>query len=107
LQENSSDVKFYADCLKQIDKNSPIAMAVNFEKLKKHKDLSLKRVFESENSLSLKFVAQNDFWEGIRCMLVDRKSLPNWQFENLSAIPQSEVDWYFEEPSWVAQDLQM
>jgi len=37
-----------------------------------------------------------DFFEGVRCTLVDKNDKPKWQYASLEDVPQSEVDYYFE-----------
>ena len=38
----------------------------------------------------------NDFFEGVRCALIDKKDKPQWSYQKASDVPQSEVDKYFE-----------
>lgn len=34
--------------------------------------------------------------EGIRCMVVDKGTTPNWSYKNISDVPQEEVQKIFE-----------
>lgn len=42
-----------------------------------------------------RFVQHDDFFEGIRCMLIDRKDKPKWKYNNPEEIPDSEIESYF------------
>lgn len=37
----------------------------------------------------------NEFFEGVRCLLVDRKDTPKWQFKSIEDVPDTEVAEYF------------
>lgn len=36
-----------------------------------------------------------EFFEGVRCLLVDRGDEPQWKYERASMVPQHEIDEYF------------
>lgn len=36
----------------------------------------------------------NDFYEGIRTVLVDRKAKPTWSYQHVKDVPRSEIDKY-------------
>lgn len=37
----------------------------------------------------------DEFFEGVRCVLVDRKDTPKWKYERASDVPKEEVEEYF------------
>lgn len=41
-------------------------------------------------------MADNDFYEGIRAVLVDKDNSPKWQPSTLDAVSKGKVDSYFE-----------
>jgi hypothetical protein len=41
-------------------------------------------------------MAGNDFFEGVRTLLIDRKDKPNWTYTDPLSIPDSEILSYFE-----------
>ena len=38
----------------------------------------------------------SDFFEGVRCTLIDKNDKPNWSFESVEEVPNAEVQRYFE-----------
>jgi len=38
----------------------------------------------------------NDFFEGIRCILVDKGAKPKWTHDHVLSVKEAEVDKYFE-----------
>lgn len=42
-----------------------------------------------------RFARDDDFYEGIRTVLVEKGSKPNWKHSSLEAIPKEEVLEYF------------
>lgn len=36
-----------------------------------------------------------EFFEGVRCLLVDRKDTPNWKYERAAEVPEEELESYF------------
>ncbi len=41
-------------------------------------------------------MAGHDFFEGVRCMLIDKVDIPNWEHSSLETIPNEVVENYFE-----------
>jgi hypothetical protein len=38
----------------------------------------------------------SEFFEGVRCLLVDRKDKPKWKYDDIALIPESEVKQFFQ-----------
>jgi hypothetical protein len=38
----------------------------------------------------------NDFFEGVRTVLIDRKDKPKWTYKSAAEVPDAEVESYFE-----------
>lgn len=36
-----------------------------------------------------------EFFEGVRCLLVDRKDTPQWKYERAAQVPLEELEHYF------------
>jgi enoyl-CoA hydratase len=41
-------------------------------------------------------MAGNEFFEGVRCVLVDKNDTPKWTHKNISEITDSEINSYFQ-----------
>ena len=37
----------------------------------------------------------SEFYEGIRCVLVDKNAKPKWKYSNVKDVPEEEVQTYF------------
>lgn len=40
-----------------------------------------------------------DFFEGVRCTLIDKKDTPKWEHKSISEVKNTEVEKYFEKIS--------
>lgn len=38
-----------------------------------------------------------DFFEGVRCKVVEKGGTPNWRYKSIEEVPASEVESYFKE----------
>jgi len=95
--KNATDHKEFAGKLiAAMDAQSPLSMKVIHEQIKRGKDLDLRENLQMDMRLVLRFMEGTDFFEGVRCTLVDKNDKPKWQYASLEDVPQSEVDYYFE-----------
>lgn len=37
----------------------------------------------------------NDFFEGVRCTLIDKKDKPKWKYNSTFEVPEEEINRYF------------
>lgn len=42
-----------------------------------------------------RFCEDSDFFEGVRCVLIDKTDKPKWNYKSYEEVPQSLVDKYF------------
>jgi len=94
LKEDGSDW-----ALKQIEvlnKMSPISLKITLRQLQEGANLSLGECLKMEYRLTQRCMADNDFYEGIRAVLVDKDNSPKWQPSTLDAVSKGKVDSYFE-----------
>ena len=49
-------------------------------------------------------MAGHDFFEGVRCMLIDKVDIPNWEHSSLASVPDGVVENYFEK---LSQNLEL
>ncbi|MGB0867032.1 MAG: enoyl-CoA hydratase/isomerase family protein, partial [Granulosicoccaceae bacterium] len=67
--------------------------------------MSLAEVFQSELVLSVQCCLHNEFFEGVRALLVDKDSSPNWRFSSVASVDRDLVQRCFHAP-WVEHPLQ-
>lgn len=61
--------------------------------MEKEKKFFLKKLYN--NDFYFRFMENPDFYEGVRCTLVDKKATPNWRYKSPFDVPQEEIDRYF------------
>lgn len=52
-----------------------------------------------------RFMQGKDFYEGVRCLLVDKKGSPDWEFKTVSDVSEAEVAKYFRPMSDASKEL--
>ncbi len=74
---------------------SPTALKVTFEQLKRVAGLSMEDTMRIEFGMSAQFMKSNDFFEGVRALLIDKDGKPNWQPNQLKKVSKESVEAYF------------
>merc|ERR1719270_1471507 len=75
---------------------SPTSVKISFEQLKRGKELSsLKECLEMEYRLACRCCDDNDFYEGIRALLIDKDKNPQWKPDSLEKVTPEIVERYF------------
>ena len=95
LEEETEAKEFIDKTLSQLNANSPLSLKVIKEQIKQHKNISLKEAFKADFKIAYHFMNGIDFYEGVRCLLIDRGDKPKWEFNNLSLVSDEEVLKYF------------
>ena len=83
-----------SETLKEMRKKSLLSQYVIFEQFKRGKELSIEEAFEMEVTLSLNFMDNPDFFEGLRSVLVD-KNEADWMYKNPEDISKELVEKFF------------
>ncbi|EAR91165.2 enoyl-CoA hydratase/isomerase (macronuclear) [Tetrahymena thermophila SB210] len=91
----SSTSEFGQSVAKLINQQNAISLRIIFEQIKRGKKLNLKENFVSDFRLTQRFTEDNDFFEGIRTVLIDRSDTPNWTYKSPLDVPQTLIDQYF------------
>jgi len=58
-------------------------MAVVFEQIKRGKQMDLRSVFEMEYKISQEFMDREEFFEGVRALLIDKDLAPKWAHKSV------------------------
>lgn len=94
LEDDGGD--FAAETLKFLSKKSPTSMKLSFKQLREGRKLSFDDCMTMEYRLSQACMAGNDFYEGIRAVLVDKDHAPKWKPERLEDVSDASIDAAFE-----------
>jgi len=81
---------------------SPTSLKVVHRQIKVGKKIGFKETFELEYKLSQEFMRSNDFFEGVRALLVDKDKNPKWKPTTVQEVTKDMVDKYFMAPDkWI------
>ncbi|GAB5362480.1 hypothetical protein AAMO2058_000800400 [Amorphochlora amoebiformis] len=93
--EAEEEKEFAKICLKLLSKMSPTSLKVVLQQMIRGKDLDFKQCFDMEHKMALRFMKENDFFEGVRALLVDKDKSPKWNPANISEVDEKQVLRYF------------
>lgn len=75
---------------------SPTSVKITFEQMVRGKKLSsLKDCLQMEYRLACRCCEDNDFYEGIRALLIDKDKSPKWQPDSIEKVTQDTINRYF------------
>lgn len=81
---------------------SPLSLKVTLSQLQKGKTMSLSDCFKMEMALSMNFMNNEDFYEGVRSVLVDKDRSPKWKYNVLEHISEDQVASFF---AWQNEEI--
>lgn len=84
----------------------PATAHIIMRQLRHGADMSLKEVVQWELAIAYQSLRHPDFAEGIRAMVIDKDFKPQWQHNNVAAVPSSWVDEMCSAP-WPAEQHPM
>ncbi len=79
-----------------LQQKSPLSLKVSLEQLRRGKTLALDACLQMEYRLAQHFVADKDFYEGVRAQIIDKDKTPEWKPTTLAAVSNEAVQAYFE-----------
>lgn len=80
-----------------IERGSPLAVKITFRQMKLgERGMDIETALALEYRMTQHVMAANDFFEGIRAVLVDKDQKPRWEHDSLAAVTDPEVARYFE-----------
>jgi enoyl-CoA hydratase len=74
---------------------SPTSLKITLRQLTIGRDYDLEAALALEYRLTQHVMAEHDFYEGVRAMLIDRDQKPRWRPATLAEVSESMVDAYF------------
>lgn len=94
LETDSSE--FAKKTLATILQRSPTSLSVAFRQVRAGLTMSMKDCMRMEFRILNRMLAGRDFYEGIRAVLIDKGSTPQWHPARLEDIDPLDIDRYFE-----------
>lgn len=76
-------------------KMSPTSLKIVFKQIQTGKLLDLKSCLDMEYRIAKQMMKGNDFFEGVRAMLIDKDKNPKWNPSSLDQISNDSIDEYF------------
>src|ERR1700684_2799399 len=83
------------EALDQMRRASPISMAITFRQLREGTGLEIEAALALEYRMTQHCMEGEDFYEGIRAVLVDKDRKPRWRHTSPGAVPAAEIDAHF------------
>ena len=93
---NAADNKWLSKAQKTLSAGSPITAHLVFEQLLRGKNKTLAECFQMELGLSCQCGEFGEFQEGVRALMIDKDSQPNWRFKSVDQVPKATIDYFFE-----------
>jgi enoyl-CoA hydratase len=90
---------FAGEAAATIRRMSPTSLKIALAEMRRGRKLGFDDCLRMEYRLTQTVLADHDFYEGIRAVLIDRDNAPKWHPKTLDAIDETSVDRYFEPPS--------
>lgn len=84
--------------LKALKRMSPISMLVTFEQMQRGAELDFNDVMKMEYRIVNQIMKGDDFYEGVRAILLDKDYKPKWSPATYKEIDDALVAAHFEEP---------
>jgi enoyl-CoA hydratase len=84
-----------ADTLKNLRRMSPTSLKVTLRQMRTGRTLSFDDAMTMEYRMSQAFIQGEDFYEGIRALLVDKDKSPRWQPDTLDAVSPDLIEKFF------------
>lgn len=81
-----------ADAAKRIRRNSPLALKVTLESIRRARNLTLADALKQEYRISCHMQKNPDFAEGVRAQIIDKDRQPKWQPATLEDVTSDMVD---------------
>ena len=93
LEDEGTD--WAIDTLKNLRQMSPTSLKVTLRQMRTGRTLSFDDAMTMEYRMSQAFIQGEDFYEGVRALLVDRDKSPRWRPDTLDAVSLDLVETFF------------
>ncbi|MCB1562122.1 MAG: enoyl-CoA hydratase/isomerase family protein [Alphaproteobacteria bacterium] len=86
---------------------APASVKVTAAHFNKALEQSFDEIIADDFVLAQHFLRRNDFYEGIRALLVDKDKTPSWSQGRFEDVTQDEIESYFEPTGHVLEDIRI
>jgi len=84
------------EALAAMERASPLSLKLAFRILQRGRGLEIEDALTLEYRVMMHVLAGEDFYEGVRAVLIDKDLKPRWRFGSLAQVNDAEVERYFE-----------
>uniref|UniRef100_A0A8C1D2N6 3-hydroxyisobutyryl-CoA hydrolase n=1 Tax=Cyprinus carpio carpio TaxID=630221 RepID=A0A8C1D2N6_CYPCA len=92
LQKDLVDLKSPSNSDVTLAKMSPTSLKLTFRQIQEGERMSLQEVLVMEYRLSQACMRGNDFYEGVRAVLIDKDQSPKWKPSTLSGVSEQAIE---------------
>ena len=93
--ETGSCADWARETAAKVRKNSPVSLKVAYWQVRRTGNLSLEDALELEGRIARHFLTGEEFYEGVRALLIDKDKSPKWSPSELKDISDEMVEAYF------------
>lgn len=83
------------EALSAMGRASPLSLKLTFRQIPAGGDLSIEGALSLEFRIIQNLLAEDDFYEGVRAVVVDKDKKPRWRFSSLEEVSEQEVERHF------------
>ena len=97
ISERKNESSFAQSVFDALSKASPMSLEVIFRTHLLGQKMSLRDAMQMEFKLCYSYMhdLENDFYEGIRAVVIDKDNKPTWRHNKVQQITEKEIDEYF------------
>lgn len=96
---DAADEEFSSKTADAIRQKSPTSVLIAFEQMRRGAQLTFNECMKLEYRIVSRILHGDDFFEGIRAVVVDKDQAPKWAPNQLGQVDSASLASYFEEPS--------
>lgn len=95
LEEEKEE--FATDTASLLRSKSPLSLKVTLAHLKQSQSSTLEETYETDKMLAMHFLQCDDFYEGVRSVLIDKTRDPSYQYKSIEEVPDDLALSFFRE----------
>lgn len=93
--ERGSQSEWAHSVAAELLQRSPLSLAITLRHIRESKSRDLRQVLETDYRLACRFLEDNDFYEGVRALIVDKDNSPKWNPATPGAVTSASIERYF------------